>query len=107
MVRVTADGVPFPGAGGGRIMSRSSPRRCPVFSPSLLYELLSWFGFLMSAAFGNPIPEEVMIITAGIRTSQLAEDYGPWRWLILPACMVGAVVAAAQAEPPQAGRRRD
>lgn len=59
---------------------------------SLIYELLSWFGFLMSSAFGNPIPEEVMIVTGGIRTSQLGH-HGAWRWLMLPACLLGAFVA--------------
>lgn len=58
----------------------------------LIYELGYWFAFLSSAAFGNPIPEEVMIAMAGIRTAQLA-DVGPVRWLILPACMAGAVLA--------------
>ena len=58
----------------------------------LIYELLGWFGFLVSAAFGNPIPEEIMIISGGIRTAGLGE-YGHWRWLMLPACMLGALVA--------------
>jgi membrane protein DedA with SNARE-associated domain len=60
---------------------------------SLLKELALWFGFLMSAGFGNPIPEEVMIVSGGIRTSQMAEAYGVWRWLMFPACMVGALMA--------------
>jgi membrane protein DedA with SNARE-associated domain len=64
----------------------------PVPERELVYELISWFAFLMSAAFGNPIPEEVMIISGGIRTSQLGE-HGAWRWLMLPACMLGALVA--------------
>jgi membrane protein DedA with SNARE-associated domain len=58
----------------------------------LIYRLVFWFGFLVSAAFGNPIPEEVMIISAGIDASRLSE-HAPWHWLILPACMLGALVA--------------
>ncbi|MFO0928950.1 MAG: DedA family protein [Gemmataceae bacterium] len=58
----------------------------------LIYELVSWFAFLASAGLGNPIPEEVMIAMAGIRTAHLAE-IGPVRWLILPVCMAGAVMA--------------
>ncbi len=58
----------------------------------LLYRLVGWFVFLTSAGFGNPIPEEVMIISAGITTAQMGQ-YGPWRWLMLPACMLGALGA--------------
>jgi len=60
---------------------------------SFFLELVGWFVFLMSAGFGNPIPEEIMIITAGIRTSQLAAAYGPFRWLMYPTCLAGAVMA--------------
>ncbi|MFO0846012.1 MAG: DedA family protein [Gemmataceae bacterium] len=60
---------------------------------SFLFELAGWFAFLMSAGFGNPIPEEVMIISGGIRTSQMIDAYGAWRWLIFPACMAGAIMA--------------
>lgn len=58
----------------------------------LLLELLFWFGFLMSAAFGNPTPEELIVIAGGIRTSHL-EQFGHWRWLMLPTCIAGALVA--------------
>lgn len=59
---------------------------------AFFFELLSWFGFLASAGFGNPIPEEIMIIGAGIRTTHLGE-YGLFRWLLLPVVMVGGVMA--------------
>ena len=59
---------------------------------AFFFELLYWFAFLSSAGFGNPIPEEIMIIGAGIRTTHLGE-YGLFRWLLLPVCMVGGVVA--------------
>jgi membrane protein DedA with SNARE-associated domain len=58
----------------------------------LIKELLWWFGLLLSAAVGNPIPEEIMVISGGIRTAHL-DEYGPWRWLVLPACMLGALAA--------------
>src|SRR3954454_9511104 len=51
-------------------------RSHPVPDSSFFLELTGWFVFLMSAGFGNPIPEEIMIITGGIRTSQLVEQYG-------------------------------
>jgi membrane protein DedA with SNARE-associated domain len=60
---------------------------------SFLIELVGWFVFLMSAGFGNPIPEEIMIISGGIRTSQLADAYGHARWLMFPACVAGALMA--------------
>jgi membrane protein DedA with SNARE-associated domain len=60
---------------------------------SLLVELFAWFVFLMSAGFGNPIPEEVMIITGGIRTAAMAGQFGVWRWLMFPACIAGAIMA--------------
>ena len=59
---------------------------------AFFFELLYWFAFLSSAGFGNPIPEEIMIIGAGIRTTHLGE-YGLFRWLLLPVCMFGGVVA--------------
>jgi membrane protein DedA with SNARE-associated domain len=62
-----------------------------VPSSDLFRELLVWSGLLMSAAFGNPIPEELIIISAGIRTAHM-DDHGPWRWLMLPVCVVAALV---------------
>jgi len=65
----------------------------PDFSEwALPVQLLSWFLFLMSAGFGNPIPEELMIIGGGIRTSQMTE-FGLARWLMFPACVAGALMA--------------
>jgi membrane protein DedA with SNARE-associated domain len=63
-----------------------------VPSSALLYELVWWLVFLMSAGFGNPIPEEIMLISGGIRMAHMGE-YGPWRWLMLPFCLVGALLA--------------
>ena len=56
-----------------------------------LLELLLWFCALTSAGFGNPIPEEVMLVSAGVRTSQMIADYGLFRWLMVPVCFAGAV----------------
>lgn len=58
----------------------------------MFHELVYWFAFLLSAAFGNPLPEEVMIAMGGIRTAQL-DEYGAWRWLMFPACLLGALAA--------------
>jgi membrane protein DedA with SNARE-associated domain len=63
----------------------------PVLTRDLIYTLAWWFGFLVSAAFGNPVPEEVMIVSAGVHTA--AMDYGALRWLVLPTVLVGALVA--------------
>jgi membrane protein DedA with SNARE-associated domain len=57
----------------------------------LLWQLLATFGFLVAAGFGmHPIPEEVIVTGAGIATASLR---GPWRWLMLPACIAGSVIA--------------
>ena len=45
-----------------------------------------------SAGFGNPVPEELIIVGAGIQTAR-NEDFGPLRWLMLPSVIAGAVAA--------------
>src|SRR5262249_38825904 len=58
-----------------------------------LLELVFWFAILTSAGFGNPVPEEVMLVGAGLRTSQMLNDYGLFRWLMVPVCFAGAVMS--------------
>lgn len=55
-------------------------------------QLLICFVALMSAGFGNPIPEELMVIAAGVQTAKLV-GLGPARWLMFPVCIAGAVMA--------------
>jgi membrane protein DedA with SNARE-associated domain len=59
----------------------------------LIYTLGGWFAFLVSAAFGNPVPEEVMIVSAGVHAASMEADFGALRWLVLPTVLVGALVA--------------
>jgi membrane protein DedA with SNARE-associated domain len=59
---------------------------------ALIRELVGWLIFLTSAGFGNPIPEEVMLVSAGVRMAAMS-DYGPWRWLIYPVVLTGGVLA--------------
>jgi membrane protein DedA with SNARE-associated domain len=77
--------------GGNRSSAEQAEE--PVPHDNLVYELLGWFLFLLSAAVGNPIPEEIVIISGGIRAAQMTDDYGPWRWLMWPTCTLGALVA--------------
>jgi membrane protein DedA with SNARE-associated domain len=58
----------------------------------LIYRLALWFGLLVSAAFGNPVPEEVMIATAGGYAASMTE-FGLFRFLMWPVVIVGALVA--------------
>ncbi len=58
----------------------------------LIYILTGWFGLLVSAAFGNPVPEEVWIAMAGGHASTLTE-FGLLRFLVWPVVIVGALVA--------------
>jgi membrane protein DedA with SNARE-associated domain len=75
------------------------PRRGAILPPGngsvpdsgFLLELILWFSALTSAGFGNPIPEEVMLVSAGVRTSQMSESY--LRWLMVPVCFAGAVMS--------------
>lgn len=60
---------------------------------AFIYELVTWFGFLLSAGFGNPVPEEVMITLGGVRTAQMASRHAPWHWLMFPACLLGGIGA--------------
>ena len=63
-----------------------------MFDHDLIRTLVYWFAFLVSAAFGNPIPEEVMIASAGVHAASMGE-HGPFRWLLLPTVLLGALVA--------------
>jgi membrane protein DedA with SNARE-associated domain len=60
------------------------------------YELIRWFLIFFvtfaAAGLGAPIPEEVAIVAAGIWTAANPE-FGPARWLILPVCIAGVLVA--------------
>jgi membrane protein DedA with SNARE-associated domain len=58
----------------------------------LIYVLAGWFGVLVSAAFGNPVPEELWIATAGGHASTLTE-FGLLRFLVWPVVIAGALVA--------------
>jgi membrane protein DedA with SNARE-associated domain len=54
--------------------------------------LLTTFLFLVTAAIGNPTPEELVIAVAGIWTGAHPQ-HGPERWLMLPVIILGAVIA--------------
>jgi len=72
-------------------MSRQGASAVPDYK--LLLELLGWFAMLFSAGFGNPTPEELIVVAAGIRATTLDEAYGAFRWLLLPTVITGAVAA--------------
>ena len=76
-----------------------------MFDHDLIYTLGYWFAFLVSAAFGNPIPEEVMIASAGVHAASMGE-YGS---VSLAAPADGAGRRAGRRHPalrPRPGVRR-
>lgn len=56
------------------------------------YKLLAGFLALVSSAVGNPTPEEIMLIGAGVSSGLMAKQYGLWSLLMLPSVLAGAVV---------------
>src|ERR1700733_6837481 len=73
--------------------SSRPPRSSLVPYQDLMYRLAVSFFCLASAGFGNPVPEEVMIATAGGYAASTIDEYGMLRWLFLPTVLVGGVVA--------------
>jgi membrane protein DedA with SNARE-associated domain len=59
----------------------------------LLFWLVKPFLVLVAAGFGlAPIPEEIIVTYAGIDTAGETR-FGPYRWLMLPTCILGAFLA--------------
>jgi membrane protein DedA with SNARE-associated domain len=79
-------------ARGGAPVEPGLDKEIPVPGGDLIYTLAWWFGFLVSAAFGNPVPEEVMIVSAGVHAASM-DKYGLFRFLVLPTVLAGALVA--------------
>jgi membrane protein DedA with SNARE-associated domain len=59
----------------------------------LIRDLLIFFGIFVGAGFGLPIPEEIAIVGAGLWTATQADKYPMYRWLMLPVCLVGVIIA--------------
>jgi membrane protein DedA with SNARE-associated domain len=64
-----------------------------VLDFDLLWPFLTAFVVFVSAGFGAPFPEELAIVGAGLWTATAYEKYGPYRWLMLPVCLVGVIIA--------------
>jgi membrane protein DedA with SNARE-associated domain len=47
----------------------------------------------VSAGLGAPIPEEVAIVGAGIWAATHGAEYPLYRWLMLPVCITGVIIA--------------
>ncbi len=63
-----------------------------VDSEGLIRDLLVFFGMFAGAGLGLPLPEELLIVAAGLWTAS-HDEYGMYRWLMLPVCIVGVVIA--------------
>lgn len=62
----------------------------------MLFDLVQVFalfsGMLLASGAGAPIPEELTLVFAGIWCASHPE-YDPFRWLVLPVCILSSVVA--------------
>jgi membrane protein DedA with SNARE-associated domain len=63
-----------------------------VPNSDLIRDLLIAFGAFVSAGLGAPVPEELAIVAAGLWTAA-REEFGPYRWLMLPVCLLGVLIA--------------
>src|SRR5262245_48244882 len=54
--------------------------------------MLGFFGALVLAGAGAPIPEELPTVGAGIWVAS-NPDLGPARWLVLPVCFAGVLIS--------------
>jgi membrane protein DedA with SNARE-associated domain len=59
----------------------------------LIRDLLIAFGLFVGAGFGLPVPEELAMVGAGLWTASKADAYPLYRWLMLPVCIVGVIIA--------------
>lgn len=62
---------------------------------SFLAPYFGFFGSLVAAGFGAPIPEEIPVVVAGVWAANpdTVANYGVLRWIALPVCIVGVVLA--------------
>ncbi len=60
---------------------------------NLIRAFVIWFALFLGEGFGLPIPEEVAIVGAGLWTAGQADTYPLYRWLMLPVCLVGVIIA--------------
>lgn len=60
--------------------------------PDVLWPMLVFFGLLLLAGIGFPIPEEGPTIGAGIWVAG-SPELGPLRWLVLPVCFAGVILS--------------
>jgi membrane protein DedA with SNARE-associated domain len=62
----------------------------PEFDPSPFFY---FFGMFVVAGLGAPVPEEIAIVWAGIWTATCDPSYGLYKWLMLPVCILGVLIA--------------
>jgi membrane protein DedA with SNARE-associated domain len=60
-----------------------------------LWPYFTFFGMLLGAGIGFPIPEELPIVLAGAWAAleSTEQTYGALRWLMLPTCILGVVIS--------------
>ena len=63
-----------------------------MFDASMIGWFVATFAMLVAAGVGVPIPEELPVVGAGVWVGSNPE-VGPFRWLILPVCILGVVIS--------------
>jgi membrane protein DedA with SNARE-associated domain len=60
-----------------------------------LWPYATFFGMLVAAGIGAPIPEELPVVGAGAWAAldSTVATYGAYRWLMLPTCILGVVIS--------------
>ena len=64
----------------------------PVLDFAYFRDLTIAFACFIGGGLGLPIPEEVLIVYYGIWTATNSQ-YGMFRWIILPVCILGVLIA--------------
>lgn len=92
LLLANADPVEPPAEQPAAIVAKGVDHSLPKFS---LTPYFVTFGSLVAAGVGAPIPEELPVVGGGVWAAlpDIKSAYGNFRWLMLPVCILGVVIA--------------